>query len=267
MHNWSQHYQDLTNRNIGLLQPEQQETLRTTRVAICGLGGIGSPVAEMLCRLGVGSFHLLDHGTFEPTNLNRQIFCFSDTDGRYKTDVTAEFLKKINPEVTLELFREINEENAGSFLSQVDAVVLGIDTVIPCIIISRKARQLNIPLIEGWAVVTGNVRVFNQDTRSLEEVYKMPTQGREIADISEQEGRELLIHSLNMVQEQIPGLAELYPSSAMERMETRNEGTTLAPMVWLTCSMMAIETMKVLLKWGELALAPDFAIYNPLQHH
>lgn len=79
---------------MGLLDAKQQKKISETKVAISGLGGIGSPIAEMLCRLGFRRFSLLDHGRFELTNLNRQIFCYTDTDELLKTDVTESFLKK-----------------------------------------------------------------------------------------------------------------------------------------------------------------------------
>ena len=264
--NWSNTYQQLTNRNIGLLTEAQQEKLRTTRVAVCGLGGIGSPIAEMLCRLGIGSFHILDHGTFEPTNLNRQIYSFVDTDTRLKTDVTDEFLRRINPEVECAKFEEITTNNVAEFLLGVDIIVLGIDTVKPCIIISREARRLKIPIVEGWAVVAGNVRVFTPETPSLEEVYSFPTAGRNPDNLTPEEETELLLLTLSRVQEQIQGLSDFYPPAAMQRIEEKGEGTTLAPLVWLTCSLMATEVMKLLLNWGQPALAPHFASYNPIVH-
>lgn len=256
----------LSNRNIGLLSEEQQEKLRNTCVAVCGLGGIGGPVAEMLCRLGIGKFRLLDNGTYELSNLNRQIYAFTDTDSALKTDITEQFLTRINPEVQIEKYIGINDTNSEQFLRNADVVVLGIDSVIPCLIISRMARILEIPIVEGWAVMAGNVRVFTNQTPTLEEVYKMPTIGRNIDDISHEEEKQLLLHTLRIVQEQIKGLSELYPETAMQRMEEKNEGTTLAPVVWLTCSLMAIETMKLILNWGKIALAPEFATYNPIDH-
>lgn len=259
-------YQILSDRNIGLLTPEQQMKIKNTKVAISGLGGIGSPIAEMLCRLGFRRFSLLDHGRFELTNLNRQIFCYTDTDDLLKTDVTESFLKKINPDIEIEKFTDITESNVKDFLNDAGLVVMGIDTVMPCLIISRAAHQQNIPMVEGWAVITGNVRVFNEQTPTLEEVYKMPTIGRPLADITEQEEQELMAHTIDVLLEQIPGLKDQYPLAVFDRLEKTGEASTLAPLTWLTCSLMAVEVMKVVLNWGELALAPKFATYNPITH-
>jgi hypothetical protein len=124
----------------------------------------------------------------------------------------------------------------------------------------------NITLIEGWALIVGNVRVYTSDSPTLEEVYKLPTVGRYLSDISKKEEDALLAHSLEQLKSQIKELDLFYPESAFERMYEKNEGTTLGPFVWLTCSLMAIEVMKALLNWGHLALAPNFALYNPISH-
>ena len=263
---WSDMYKNLANRNMGLLNEQQQDTLRNSCVAICGLGGLGGPISEMLCRLGIGSFRLLDRGHFELSNSNRQNFSFLDTDGRLKTDVTEEYLLKINPEVKTEKCLELDEDNVHDFLAGTDAVVLSVDSVMPCLLASREARRLEIPLIEGWAMAFGNVRVFTKDTPTLEEAYNFPTIGREISSITAKEEDQLMLQSLETLGDQIQGIGDYYDDSDRQRLEEKNEGTTLCPCVWLTCAMMANETMKVLLDWGNLALAPSFAVYDGFSH-
>ncbi len=258
-------YQQLTDRNIGLLSQEQQVRLQNSCVAVCGLGGLGGAVAEILARAGVGSFKLLDHGAFEPTNLNRQIYCFTDTNGRLKTDVTDEYLKKINPGIRTEKYQGINKENIHSFLDGVDAVALCVDALIPILLLSRGAREKNIPLVESWAVAYGNVRVFNKNTPPLEEVYRFPTIGRDISSITPEEERSLILQSIASLMS-LDGLKNFYPDPAIRRMMEKKEGTTFAPMVWLSCVMVAFEVIKILLDWGNLALAPRFAVYDCVSH-
>jgi hypothetical protein len=52
----------------------------------------------------------------------------------------------------------------------------------------------------------------------------------------------------------------------VERLVEKGEGTTFAPMVWLTSVMMSLETIKLILGWGDIALAPGFAVYDPFRH-
>ena len=258
---WSEFYKGLTNRNIGLLSEEQQEKLKNTTITVCGLGGLGGVIVEILARTGIESFKILDNDTFDTSNLNRQIFCFSDTLGQYKTDVTEQFLKNINPDIKIEKYLELTEENVNTFLKDTDVVVLSLDSLVPILIVSRAARRLKIPLVEGWAIAYGNVRVFNEQTPTLEEAYEFPTIDREISSISEDEAKYLIMQSLMSLQK-IPGVAQFYPETAAARLQEKGEGTTLAPIVWLTCVMMSLEVMKIVLGWGQLALAPKFAVYD-----
>ena len=262
---WSAYYEKLANRNIGLLTREQQDKLKNACVAVCGLGGLGGIIAEILARTGIESFRLLDNGTFEASNLNRQIFCFQESLGRYKTDVTEEFLKKINPDIRIIKEREITENNVEQFLNGVDVVALTIDSILPVLLLSGSARRQKIPLVEGWAVAYGNVRVFTHETPSVEEVYKFPTLGKPLSELTPQLAKELMFQSVLSLQS-IEGLNNYYPPSAAQRLLEKGEGTTLAPMVWLTCVMMAMEVFKILLNWGNLALAPHFALYDGFVH-
>jgi molybdopterin-synthase adenylyltransferase len=261
----SEFYNLITSRNLGLINEDEQDMLRNSKVVICGLGGIGSPIAEMLIRVGVGSFSLCDHGTFEPSNSNRQIFSFTDTNGRWKTDVTEEYFKKINPDVKVDKFNLLDEENINEFLYGANVVILAADAMVPILLLSRKAHEMSIPLIEGWAFVFGNVRVYTRDTPTLEEVYGFPTIGREISEISIEEQTELLYKSIFDVSTSFQGLMDYYPERALKRMKEEHVGTTLAPFVWLSSVMMAIEALKVLLGKNDLALAPSFEVFDPFK--
>lgn len=257
------YYHLITCRNLGLVDEEEQEKIRNSKVAICGLGGIGSPLSEILVRMGIENFSILDHGTFEPTNSNRQLYSFTDTDELWKTDVTEHFFKKINPDVKVEKFRELTEENVDSFIDGSDVVILAVDALLPILILSRAARGKAIPLVEGWALTFGNVRVFTEKTPTLEEVYNFPTIGRKVTEISEEEQSELLNQSIFQVAESFDGLIDHYPERAIRKMQEEKTGTTLAPLVWLSSNMMAIEAMKIILGRGELALAPSFRVFDP----
>lgn len=259
-------YTKLTNRNIGLLTQEQQNKLKDTCVLVAGLGGIGSPVAEMLARSGIGHLKIIDSGTFEPTNLNRQIFCFADTLDLKKTDVTEKYLKMINPDIRIEKYDSITEDNINEIIAGVNVVCLCIDHTRSILILSRKCREIDIPLIEGWALPYSNVRVFTKNTPSLEDAYNMPTSDRKISDIDEVEGRSMLLASIMKIVSDTDGLTEASPKAGVDRLINKGEGSTLAPMVWMTSCLMAIETIKTILGWGKIAFAPDFEFYDAIEH-
>lgn len=76
--------------------PHVHEKLKSSTVAIFGLGGLGSNIANALARVGVGKLILIDFDVVEPSNLNRQAYEIADL-GKYKCDALVENLKRINP--------------------------------------------------------------------------------------------------------------------------------------------------------------------------
>lgn len=261
-------YDELTQRNIGIISKEQQEKLKNSCVAIFGLGGLGGVIAENLVRCGIGTLKIIDIDEFAPVNLNRQIFAFRDTIGKLKTDVTEEFLKKINPEIEIKKYSQESEQDIEEILSGANAVVLAVDLAMPCVIISRAARKMGIPLVEGWATPIANVRVFTKDTPSLEEVYGLPSLGREISSIMPDEfGKMELIMLVSI--SKIEGMIDFYPVKDVESVLVGKSipyNPTFAPMVWMNAILMSMETIKVLLNWGKISFAPKFSLYNPINH-
>lgn len=101
--------------------------LQKGRVCICGLGGLGSRVAELLTRAGVGYLRLIDFDKLEPTNLNRQLY-FMDQLGEYKADALAVTLRRITPWVELDLHRDkITPDCGDKLLAGVDVLVEAFD--------------------------------------------------------------------------------------------------------------------------------------------
>lgn len=92
------------------------DTLRNSRMAVVGIGGVGSWAAEALARSGVGTIILMDLDDLCITNTNRQIHALGTTIGQSKTEAMAIRIRDINPEaeiITLDNF--YTETNAKSF--------------------------------------------------------------------------------------------------------------------------------------------------------
>ncbi len=261
---WPESYREMVDRNLGLITEDQQERLRGSRVCVFGMGGIGGPAFEVLVRCGIGSFAVVDRDTFEPTNLNRQIHADRSSLGRKKVEAARDRALAINPEVAVVTFDRVGVETIGGILAGADAAVLAIDELEPCLVISRKARDLSIPLVEGWAIPYGNVRVFTPETPTLEEAYGLPTQGRAVSDIDPEEMERLGLSVLEGLG-RIDGVADFYGDLAVERI-LAGQTPSFAPLVWLTSVLMALETVKVLLGWGEIATGPRFTLYDPFRH-
>ena len=107
--------------------PEKQKLLSAGRVAIAGLGGLGSNVAYALARIGVGHLHLIDFDVVDITNLNRQQY-FMEHVGMYKTEALKSLLMKINPyiEIKTDCVR-VTEENIKDLFCDNDIVCEAFD--------------------------------------------------------------------------------------------------------------------------------------------
>jgi tRNA A37 threonylcarbamoyladenosine dehydratase len=92
---------DWQERSRRLLGENSNKRLEQARILVCGLGGVGSFVAEALVRSGVGALDLLDFDIVAPSNLNRQLPATQQTIGQYKTDVLEKRFKEINPAIKI----------------------------------------------------------------------------------------------------------------------------------------------------------------------
>lgn len=121
-------YNDAFSRNIGWVTAHEQRTLRASRIAIAGLGGVGGSHLLTLTRLGIGAFHIADFDTFDIANFNRQAGATMDAWGRPKAVVLANMARDINPELNLTVFdRGVTDANVDEFLDGVDVYVDGLD--------------------------------------------------------------------------------------------------------------------------------------------
>ena len=89
-----------------LIGKEGIDKLKDTKVAVFGIGGVGSFVVEGLVRTGIGKFVLVDDDKVCLTNLNRQIIATRKTIGKYKVEVAKERILEINPNAEVEVFQE-----------------------------------------------------------------------------------------------------------------------------------------------------------------
>jgi molybdopterin/thiamine biosynthesis adenylyltransferase/rhodanese-related sulfurtransferase len=105
-----------------------QIKLKKARVALVGVGGLGSPIAYYLAAAGVGYIRLIDHDVVEESNLQRQIIHSTETIGHLKVDSATNQLARLNPLIAIEgINARIDAGNAASLLAGVDIVVDGSD--------------------------------------------------------------------------------------------------------------------------------------------
>lgn len=119
------------SRNCLLYGSTYKEKLLNKKVAIFGLGGVGSWTAEMLARVGIERFVLVDFDTVAEININRQLIALHSTINQKKIDVLKKRLLDINPQITIEAFEEFYSANNTNCLlnTKPDIVVDAIDTM------------------------------------------------------------------------------------------------------------------------------------------
>ncbi|HEX6315417.1 MAG TPA: molybdopterin-synthase adenylyltransferase MoeB [Gemmatimonadaceae bacterium] len=142
--------------------PEGQRRLKAGRVAIVGLGGLGSPSAMYLAAAGVGSIGLIDGDTVDVSNLQRQVL-YGDADvGRPKATVAARRLAQMNRNVQLLTFPErLTSGNALEVLGEFDVVLDGSDNFPTRYLVNDAAVMLGLPVVHGSVLrFEGRVSVF-----------------------------------------------------------------------------------------------------------
>ena len=132
-----------------LLGKEAMEALATSRVAIFGIGGVGSFAAEAIARAGVGAIDVFDDDKVCLTNINRQLVALHSTIGQKKVDVMRARILDINPRcvVTAHALFYNADTADGVDLSVYDYIVDAIDTVSCKLLLIERAAAANVPIV------------------------------------------------------------------------------------------------------------------------
>ncbi|MCW3998527.1 MAG: HesA/MoeB/ThiF family protein [Candidatus Bathyarchaeota archaeon] len=141
---------------------KEQKKLSKSKVAVVGIGGLGTVSSVYLALAGVGKLRLIDQDTVELKNLHRQIL-YKPSDLHYpKAEIASNQLEKMNPLLQAEAVSEnINSNNVDELLEGVDCVVDGLDNMSTRYLINRTCVKMKIPYVFGAAIgLEGNLSVF-----------------------------------------------------------------------------------------------------------
>ena len=134
---------------------EKVDILKKSKVAIFGIGGVGSYVVEGLARAGIGNFILVDKDEVSISNINRQIIATHNTVGNPKVEVAKKRILEINPNANVEIYQEFfMPDTEGIIDDSIDYIVDAVDTVTAKLELIVRANKLNIPIISCMG--TGN---------------------------------------------------------------------------------------------------------------
>lgn len=247
-------YQEAFSRNLGWFTEAEQQKLRTSTIAIAGLGGVGGIHLLTLARLGVGRFHIADFDTFDVANFNRQVGATMSTLGQRKLDVLAAQARDINPEIELKLFPHgVSAETPDEFLRGADVYVDGLDFFA---FAARRAtfaacHRLRIPAVTAAPLGMGSaLLVFVPDGMSFEDYFQL-----EGCDDTEQALRFLV--GLAPAGLHRPYLVE---PSRIDLAARRGPSTMIA--CNLCAGFAAAEAIKLLLGRGDVHAAPRGLQYD-----
>jgi len=204
------------DRTRMLLGTDGLDCVKKSNIIVFGVGGVGGFVIEALVRTGIGKISIVDYDVIDITNINRQIIALQSNIGRLKTDVMAERIKNINPDIKIKLFTEkLTPENIDSFhLGDYNYIVDAIDDVQAKLSLIKKSKELNVPII--CSMGTGNK--FDPSQLRVADIKKTHT--CTLAKIIRKETTKLGIKNLKVVfstevphREELPDDGSKSPSS------------------------------------------------------
>lgn len=148
-------------------------TLNDATVLIAGCGGLGCNLSEYLGRLGLKRLIIIDGDKFQPSNMNRQLYCDLSTLGRSKVEVASERLKKICDSEIIAIPDFFPSSDLISYESDIDIVADCLDNIKDKLELEEFASRLKVPLVHGaLSGHAGEVTTIMPGKFTLKELYR-----------------------------------------------------------------------------------------------
>jgi len=188
--------------------------------------------------MGIGNLTIIDKDTFDVSNINRQLMSSFYSVGKSKVNTTYDILKSINPFVNITSFEEeLDENNIEKIVKNSNIIIDALDNLVSRIILSRFAYESDIPFIHGAIHGTmGQLSVFTGDTPTYEELFKLPSLGKELT--------EEVILDVQKISGEVPPV--------------------IAPVPNIVGCLQAFEAFKLITLQGDLIRAPDVLMFDLL---
>lgn len=247
-------YEQAFSRNIGWVSEPEQAVLRTKRIAIAGMGGVGGFHLLTLARLGVGRFHIADLDTFEIANFNRQIGATMSSLGQQKVEVLARMAQDINPEIDVAIFSHgVNADNFDEFFHDVDLYVDGLD------FFAFEARERAFAYCSQHRIPAVTVAPLGMSAALL----NFLPGGMSFEEYFQVAGRQDLEKAVRFLVGLAPALLHrhyLADKTRVNLKEKRGPSTIMA--CQLCAGVAASESLKILLRRGKIWCAPHGIQYD-----
>ncbi len=138
------------DRTVSLIGEARLKLLSEAHVAVVGIGGVGGAATEFLARSGIGKLTVVDGDVFEPSNLNRQLFCTVSSLGRNKATVAKERISDIAPETETVCIPEFaTADNISVIVADKDYIVDAIDDIKNKLLLIRAAKSKGVPIVSA----------------------------------------------------------------------------------------------------------------------
>jgi len=162
-------------RNIGTIGIEGQLKLLRSTVAVCGAGGLGGTIIELLARQGIGHLVIIDNDKFAENNLNRQIIATESDLRKSKVKVAAARVKKINSAVLISAVNKtINSKNIKEMVIDASVVLDGLDNLKTRRIVACACDELKIPFVHGAiAGFSGELMTIFPGDKGLNDIWDL----------------------------------------------------------------------------------------------
>ncbi|MGJ4941632.1 HesA/MoeB/ThiF family protein [Bradyrhizobium sp. HKCCYLS1011] len=240
-------YWSFTTRNVGFIDPREQQLLRDACVFVCGVGGMGGSAFMALARAGVGHFVIADIDRFEVSNLNRQVFAFADEVGREKAEVAAEAARRINPTIAIDVLGANWTDELPAIARRCPVIVNGMDDIAAGIHLYRTARDADATVIDAYMSPLPSVVVVRPDDPRPEQRLGFPTLAKDWREISEDDRRKAMLAEIEHVMLHSSSRNHVDLAIAGEVAAGRRSRMSLAPMVITTGMLMAYEAIALIL--------------------
>lgn len=234
-------HRTLFQRNYGIFNEYEQERIRHTRVLIIGDTGTGETISVILARCGVEEFIIAGEGTYVPSDMNRQICCFSDTIGKSKVDRIQASILSINPNSKVAAYgHRLSEEEVNRLIIEADIVIPAVEDLSYSILIFRAARRHGKPAVlcmpsgsMGW------VSVFKEKGPTVEDVFGIPK--------LDYEGLRQVMHSkeYRCAQYNFITAGDWRADWFWEYFRGNRPLALFCPVEWMMASLAALETLKL----------------------
>ena len=177
-----------------LLVKDRINDIKSKKILIVGVGGVGSYTVESLVRAGINNITIIDSDIIDITNLNRQLMTNEKNIGLYKVDVLKERIESINNKCNVTAFKLfVDETNIKDIVTDYDYVVDACDTVKTKIALIKECYQKKIKIIS--AMGTGNK--MHPELIEITDIYK--TNYDPLAKIIRKECRKIGVKKLTVV--------------------------------------------------------------------